>query len=689
MKSILQPETRLFDDAYLKSYIPSILERQEYVAKVKRRLTGGKMSLADFASGHEFFGLHRHGKGWIFREWAPAASSISIFGAFCNWKPSNGIFLERGNNGVWQVIIPEGVLHHGDLYRLYVNWPGGEGNRIPAYARRVVQDDATKIFNAQVWAPDNYYVWKHPDPKPQSPMPIVYEAHVGMAQEKEGIGTYDEFRQNILPRIIDAGYNTIQLMALMEHPYYGSFGYHITSFFAASSRFGTPEELKALIDEAHGAGIAVVMDLVHSHSASNEIEGLSRFDGTPYQYFHDGPRGHHSAWDSRCFDYSKPEVMHFLLSNCRFWLDEYHVDGARFDGVTSMLYSHHGLGTVFTSYDQYFDSSVDLDALTYLVLANEVIHAVKPSAITIAEDVSGMPGLAAPQKDGGYGFDYRLAMGIADCWVKLAEKVPDENWHMGEMWYELTNRRTDERTISYVECHDQSIVGSKTMIFELIDAAMYTDMRVTDQNAYIDRGIALHKMMRLTTLAAAGHGYLNFMGNEFGHPEWVDFPREGNGWSYKYAKRQWHLRDDQNLKYHYLADFDKVMIQLANKAKIIFHKPPHLIHIHEDNKILVFERCGFLFLFNFHPSKSFTDYAIEVPPGKYILMLDTDESRFGGQNRLVPQQAYFTCPEFIEGSTRLCIKVYLPCRSAMVLKKLPEESPDGTSKSRSRRTKTK
>ncbi len=669
MKVIIKPQTKLFDDPYLKPYLSRLHQRQAYARALIKRLTNESMNLADFASGHEFFGLHRKDNGWIFREWAPNASAISITGTFCGWNEKNGIRLEKDSQNVWHAEIPADTLHHGDLYHLHVCWPGGEGNRIPAYSRRVVQDDKTKIFNAQVWHPEKPYNWKHPAPETRNRVALIYETHVGMAQEREGIGTYDEFRKNILPRIVDSGYNTIQLMALMEHPYYGSFGYHVSSFFSASSRFGTPEELKALIDEAHGCGIAVIMDLVHSHAVNNEVEGLSKFDGTTYQYFHAGPRGIHSAWNSRCFDYGKPEVLHFLLSNCRFWLDEYNIDGARFDGVTSMLYHHHGLGSVFTSYDQYFDSSVDNDALAYLTLANEVIHSVKPTAITIAEDVSGMPGLAAPIKDGGCGFNYRLAMGIADRWFKLAEKVPDEQWHMGELWYELTNRRSDEQTISYVECHDQAIVGSKTMIFQLIDAAMYTDMRVSDKNAYIYRGIALHKMMRLATLATAGHGYLNFMGNEYGHPEWVDFPREGNGWSYKYARRQWHLRDDTGLKYHYLADFDREMLEMIGRSKTIFAARPQFIYVHEDNKILVFERAGHLFLFNFSPSRSYTDYAIEVPPGEYRLVLDTDESRFGGQNRLSPGQIFFTHPGRIGNSPKLCIKVYLPCRSALVLEK--------------------
>ena len=464
------------------------------------------------------------------------------------------------------------------------------------------------------------------------------------------------------------GYNTIQLMAIMEHPYYGSFGYHVSSFFAASSRFGTPEELKALIDAAHKEGLAVIMDLVHSHAVMNEIEGLSRFDGTLYQYFHDGPRGHHMAWDSRLFNYSKPEVLHFLLSNCRFWLDEYHVDGFRFDGVTSMLYLHHGLGPAFDHYDRYFDGSVDGDALTYLVLANKIIHQVRPSAITIAEDVSGMPGLAAPIEDGGCGFDYRLAMGVPDCWFKFINDMRDEDWNMEHLWRELTNRRGDELVISYAESHDQALVGGKTTIFEMIDKDMYWSMRVSDQNMMVDRGIALHKMIRLITAATAAGGYLNFIGNEFGHPEWVDFPREGNNWSYKYARRQWHLRDDQDLKYHQLADFDIAMLDLIRKNGVLDKGLPRKIWSHDGDKILMFERAGLFFLFNFHPSQSFTDYPLgQLPPGEYVLVLDTDEERFGGHKRLEPGQHYFTGPVVQNNEARHYIKVYLPCRCGLVI----------------------
>ena len=658
----------LHDDLYLRPYLGRVRERAARVRRTEDRLTrGGEVSLADFASGHEYFGLHRRKDGWVFREWAPAAASVFLVGDFSGWDERPAFALRRiDGEGTWQIDLPADSLGHGDLYRLRLHWQGGCGDRIPAYARRAVQDQTTKIFNAQVWAPREPYRWRHASPDARFAAPAVYEAHAGMAQEEEGIGTYARFRETILPRIVDAGYDTLQLMAVLEHPYYGSFGYHVTSYFAASSRFGTPEEFKQLVDEAHGLGLAVIIDLVHSHAANNVAEGLSCFDGTPHQYFHAGERGYHRLWDSRCFDYGKPEVLHFLLSNCRFWLDEYRVDGFRFDGITSMLYLHHGLGVDFVHYDQYFDDTVDEDALAYLALANGVIHQVAPGAITIAEDMSGMPGLGAPRHEGGCGFDYRLAMGVPECWFKLVRETRDEDWPMGRLWHELTNRRADERTISYVECHDQAIVGGKTAIFELLDAAMYTDMHVRSCNPLVDRAVALHMMMRLATLGTAGCGYLNFMGNEFGHPEWIDFPREGNAWSFHYARRQWHLRADPELRYRFLADFDRDMLLLVRGAGVLCVTPPRLLTANEEDKILAFSRGSLLFLLNFHPHCSVSDYRLPAPAGEYRLALDTDSACYGGQGRVQPGQSYFTrragCAP---GET--CLQVYLPCRTALVL----------------------
>jgi 1,4-alpha-glucan branching enzyme len=662
---------KLSSDPWLDPYRDQLKQRADHIRHMEARLTGGAISLDDFASAHEYYGLHFRDEKWIFREWAPNATAIYLVGDFSNWKQLDAFALHYGDNaGVWEIELPAEALKHGDLYKLKMYWPGGEGERLPAFTRRTLQDPETHIFCAQVWHPVAPYQWKFPHPKKPIEAPLVYESHIGMAQEEAKVGSYLEYKEKILPRIIEMGYNTVQFMGIMEHPYYGSFGYHVSNFFAASSRFGTPEELKELIDACHEAGLAVIMDLVHSHAVKNEEEGLSRFDGTLYQYFHEGDRGVHDAWDSRCFDYGKPEVLHFLLSNARFWLDEYNFDGYRFDGVTSMLYHHHGLGTGFGNYENYFDGSVDSDAFAYLALANQLIHSVRPAAITIAEDVSGMPGLCAAQQEGGCDFDYRLAMGAPDCWFKLANDIPDEEWNLHWLFHELTSHRADEQVISYVESHDQALVGGKTFIFELIDKEMYFNMHVEARNLLVDRGIALHKMARLATLGAAAHGYLNFMGNEFGHPEWIDFPREGNNWSYHYARRQWSLRDDSGLKFHFLADFDQAMVNLVREKSVISHHPVTFRLIHDGDKMMAFERDGLLFIFNFNANQSFLDYAIDVTPGSYRLKLNTDSPEFGGFDLVAPEQTYESF-EYDDGkSTRHQIMAYIPARTAFILERL-------------------
>ena len=659
----------LLDDPYLLPYAEIIHRRAELALTRAANLAKAPGTLAEFACAHEYYGLHKTETGWVFREWAPNATAIWLVGDFSNWQVSDSFRLNHlPGRDVWELYLAADAVSHGQYYRLEIAWNGGRGERIPAYARRVIQDPSTLLFAAQIWNPEPYR-WRVKDFKVPNRVPLIYETHVGMAQEKQSVGTYAEFREKILPRIVQAGYNTIQLMAVMEHPYYGSFGYHVSSFFACSSRFGTPEDLKALVDAAHEAGLAVIMDIVHSHAVKNEREGLSLFDGTPYQYFHDGLRGWHEAWDSRCFDYGKTDVLHFLLSNCRFWLDEFHFDGYRFDGVTSMLYLHHGLGVNFIDYNQYFDTTVDEDAWVYCNLANRVIHEVRPDAITIAEDVSGMPGIAAPLTDSGAGFDYRMAMGVPECWFRLVRDVRDEDWSIGYLWHELTNRRADEQTINYVESHDQALVGGKTLFFQLVDSAVYDTMSRAVGNLKTERGVALHKLARLATLASAGHGYLNFMGNEFGHPEWIDFPREGNSFSYHYARRQWSLRDNPDLMYWCLGEFDEAIIRLITNSGALEGTVPRRLFVSDRNKVLVFERGSLVFLFNFHSSESVADYSVIVPPGDYRLLLDSDEERFGGHARIKPAQTFELLSEMRGNEKCSIIKVYLPCRTAMVLER--------------------
>ncbi len=660
----LNDPASMSDDPYLMPYAGALAGRRENFRLRRDALAGSDGSLAEFANAHEYYGMHFRDGGWTFREWAPNATALFLVGDFNNWTVCAEYSLSRINDrGDWGIVLPESAISHGMHYKLVVEWGGGSGDRIPAYARYVVQDPDTHVFSAVVWHPEEPYVFKNPNPvKPAAT--LIYESHVGMAQEEPKIGSFREYQEKVLPRIAAGGYNTVQLMAVMSHPYYGSFGYHVANFFSIAGIFGTPDEFKELVDAAHGLGLRVIIDLIHSHAVKNEVEGLARFDGTRYAYFHAGEKGEHRQWDSLCFDYDKTEVLHFLLSNCRFWLDEYHLDGFRFDGITSMLYHHHGLGKAFTSYDDYFNGDVSESAITYLTLANAVIHEVNPEAVTIAEDVSGMPGLASAE---GIGFDCRMAMGVTDMWFKLFD-LPDESWNMHYLWHELTNRRSDERTVSYVECHDQAIVGGQSAIFRLAGAAMYDAMSCHISNLQIDRAVALHKMARLATMACAGHGYLNFMGNEFGHPEWIDFPREGNGWSYWYARRQWSLADNGLLRYHGLGLFDRDMMKLASNE--FFSRRTQLIKLDDLAKILIFERDGLIFCFNFHPGASVSDYTVELPPGVYRLKLNSDAKEYCGFGMVQPDQRYFTCKTpASDGSTYQAVKLYLPCRCALVLEK--------------------
>ena len=657
----LQPETRPFAG--------DIALRMDRLAQKRNELAGAG-TLADFANGHLYFGLHRTESGWVYREWAPAAEKLCLTGDFNGWNRESHP-LKKKENGVWEITLPgRDALRHLSRCKVSVTAFGRTQDRIPLYARYVCQDDATKDFCAVVWAPETPFEWTDAgfSRDAQEP-PLIYEAHVGMATEEYRVGTYREFADLVLPRVKQGGYDTVQLMAVMEHPYYGSFGYQVSNFFAASSRFGTPDDLKYLVNKAHGMGLRVLLDLVHSHAAKNTLEGINCFDGTAEQFFKPGAAGDHPAWGSKVFDYGKNGVLHFLLSNLKFWLEEYHLDGFRFDGVTSMLYLNHGLGVAFTGPEMYFSMNTDGNAVTYLQLATELIREVNPRALCIAEDMSAMPGMALPASKGGIGFDYRLSMGLPDFYIKTLKEKRDGEWPMDKLCWELTARRPGEKVIAYAESHDQALVGDQTLMFRLAGAEMYTAMGRDSHSMTVDRAVALHKMIRLITLCAGGEGYLSFMGNEFGHPEWIDFPREGNGWSYHYARRQWHLADDPNLRYGELGAFDRAMLKLCREYDWLSGNGPQCIRFHQQDQVLAFERKNFLFAFNFHPANSQVSLFLPAPvPGKYIPVLSTDDPAFGGFGNVALHTVYETdqqSPEFGRG-----FAVYLPARTALVLRKV-------------------
>ena len=669
LKDRLLSDPGTFNDPYLVPFADVIASRRSKAIwledKIKKENNGSLRSFADY---HKIFGLHFEKGSWVFREWAPNASQIFIICEKTSWQKNKEFQRERKDNHVFERRLAKETFVDEDLFRLKVVWPGGEGDRIPTAATRVVQDPHTLIFNAQVWHPEEKYQWQIKKFSPPKGPLLIYETHVGMALEDKRVGTYAEFEHHILPQIADGGYNTIQLMAIQEHPYYGSFGYHVANFFAPSSRFGTPDELKSLIDAAHKMDIRVFMDIIHSHAVNNEVEGISKFDGTCYQFFHEGARGYHRQWDSRCFDYGKPEVLKFLLSNLKFWIEEFNIDGFRFDGITSMLFEDHGLGRAFTSYKDYYQKDVDVDALSFLYLANRLVHDINPEFITIAEDVSGYPGIAACVSKGGTGVDYRYASGIADFWSKLIKEVKDELWPLGSLWHELTTKRKEEKTISYAESHDQALVGDKTLMMHLMGQHIYTSMEKNNKSMETFRGVALHKMIRLITIATAHSGYLNFMGNEFGHPEWVDFPSERNNFSFHYARRQWSLKYNKNLYFSSLFEFDKKMLDLVKGHNLFSTADVNLLYIHEDDKIIAFERNQMIFVFNFHWLQSFTDYVFDAPPGEYRMVLNSDEILFGGKGRMKQGQVQFNIFDPKRFGKRNLLSLYLPTRTAIVLK---------------------
>ncbi|HEY7088574.1 MAG TPA: alpha-amylase family glycosyl hydrolase [Tepidisphaeraceae bacterium] len=667
-------------DPWLEPYSDALRARHSYFTAALDRINDNGGLLGAISQGHHYFGFNR-GELWgkpgvWYREWAPAALQLRLIGDFNNWDRF-GHPMVRDQWGVWSLFLADeqfsNKLVHGSRVKVtVVHDSSATMDRIPAYIRRVVAEQNTNHYVGLYWHPSEPYRWNHASPKLSlsgvgHPGLRVYESHVGMATEENRVGTFNEFTEKVLPRIKSLGYNAVQLMAIQEHPYYGSFGYHVSNFYAVSSRFGTPEELKHLIDTAHGMGLLVLLDLVHSHSVKNTHEGLNLFDGTDFQYFHGGPRGQHVAWDSLLFDYKKYEVQRFLLSNVRYWLEEYRFDGFRFDGVTSMMYLDHGLGKAFSNYGDYFNDNVDKDAVVYLQLANQLAHAVKPDVITVAEDVSGMVGIARPVEDGGIGFDYRLSMGVPDYWIKILKHKKDEEWSLSELYNMLLNRRRDEKHIAYAESHDQSLVGDKTLAFWLMDQEMYWNMATDRQSVVIDRGMALHKMIRLITFSLGGEGYLNFMGNEFGHPEWVDFPREGNGFSYKYARRQWSLVDNNLLRYRFLNEFDRAMMDLDQRFHILNDSLIEQLALHEDTRQLIYRRGPVVFVFNLHPTESFTGLRIPVPDAHdYHLVLSTEAKRFGGPG-LVQEDMIYPWQHVPMYGRNQSIQLYLPARSAQVL----------------------
>lgn len=449
-----------------------------------------------FTNGLRAFGLQRTQHGFRYREWAPAAVAMSLVGDFNDWDAQRHLCC-RDARGIFETHVPDlpdgsPAIRPGMRYKAMVH-VRKEGNRlhveprVPAWARCTAQDPFTGDMCAVV-PPQGLeeYAWCHPRPAPL-PSPRVYEVHVGISSTSPIVADWSHLRHEVLPRVVALGYTALLLMAVQEHGLYCSFGYQVTSFFAPPSRFGSPVDLQALIDAAHGYGLQVFVELVHSHASANPHEGLHAFDGSDGLYFLDGPAGWHAEWGTRLFDFGRLEVLRFLLCQVCWFAEAYRVDGFRFDAVSTALYRHRSLdghGRFDKGLDDYFgpNSGMDVAALTYFKLVNLLTHElVQPPLVTIAEEHSGLPGLCAPVLERGVGFDFRQAMGLAPLWERLLS-TPSARIDMAHLSEELCRRRIEERRLAYCECHDGSLVGGQSLAFRMMGAGMYDVSRSTDLN---------------------------------------------------------------------------------------------------------------------------------------------------------------------------------------------------------------
>ena len=661
----------------MKPFEINIKKRVLEYKKILNEIIKNEKSLENFSKSYEFMGISLLPNGDIkYREYAPGAKGISIFGEFNNWNKEQ-YWAQKDKFGYWEVIVPNEngapKIQHGQIVKINVVLEDGNWmERNPIWSHYLIQNKENMILENIFWNPEIKYKWKYPEKHMKKPNSLrIYEVHIGLSSFDPKINTYKEFAEDILPRVKKMGYTAIQFMAIMEHADYASFGYHVNYLFAISSRFGTPEEFMYLIDKCHENGLYVIMDIIHSHASSNVNDGFNYWDGTDHLYFHGGDLGKHVQWDSKLYNYSSYETLRLLLSNCSYYINEYRIDGFRFDCVTSMLYTHHGIDYTFTgNYQEYFGEYFNEESAVYLMLANILIHKLNPEALTIAEDFSGMPGLCRPVNEGGYGFDYKMHMKICDKWKNFLMDIKDEEWNIGNILYTLTNRRYNENHISYAESHDQSFIGNYSLSSLLLSSERFWNMsKKSPETIVIDRGICLFKMIRLLTFALGGEGSLNFMGNEFACPDSLDFPKKENRFSYSHCRRRWDLCDNEELRYQFLYKWEVIMNKLEEIFNFIRSKDQYISTKHEEDKVIVFEKGDLLFVFNFHPIKSFEGYQIGTKWGsKHKIILDSDEERFMGKGRLkYGHENMFLSTKKQFNNRPYNMKVYIPSRTCMVL----------------------
>ncbi|KAH9622869.1 hypothetical protein KSS87_007872 [Heliosperma pusillum] len=524
---------------------------------------------------------------------------------FRNKEPPIAYWLETRKGRIAWMNKYTPCLPHGSKYRVYFNTPDGPLERVPAWATYVLPDEEGNQSCAVHWDPSPEFTHKWKNNSPKAPKSLrIYECHIGISGSDPKVSSFLEFSEKVLPYIKDLGYNAIQLFGVVEHKDYFTAGYRVTNFYAVSSRYGTPEDFKRLVDEAHGLGLLVFLDIVHSYSAADEMVGLSLFDGTNDCYFHTGKRGHHKYWGTRIFKYGDVDVLQFLLSNLTWWIEQYHIDGFQFHSIPSMIYTHNGFATFTGDLEEYCNQYVDRDALMYLILANDILHALHPNIITIAEDATLYPGLCEPSSQGGLGFDYYVNLAAPEMWLSLLENVPDNEWSMSKIVTTLMgNKAYTNKMLLYAENHNQSISGGRSLAEILLGAEIDSNLSTSS----LLRGSSLHKG--------------------------VEFPTSNNNFSYELASRRWDLLSDQGV-HQELFHFDQDMMKLDKAGKVLSRCLPNVHHVNDDTMII----------------------------------LNSDEKKYGGQGAInTDQNLQRSIRKRIDGLQN-CVQLPLPSRTAQTKK---------------------
>ncbi|MCQ4638318.1 1,4-alpha-glucan branching protein GlgB [Anaerovorax odorimutans] len=639
-----------------------------------QRSTLDEKDLARFEKGGSFrcyenFGAHKErrcGKnGYRFALWAPHAKSVRVTGDFDDWQGRTFFMEETSAKGVWEAFVP--CAREGMLYKYLIETSAGQylykADPFAFFAEKRPGTASRLTDLSYAWSDDGWMKARKNQSHFQKPMNI-YEVHLGSWKQKPRAKdsqepefyAYRQLAKELTSYVRDMGYTHVELMPVMEHPFDGSWGYQITGYYAPTSRYGSPRDFKYLIDCLHRAGIGVILDWVPGHFC-RDAHGLCRFNGSKLYESEE-----HAEWGTFNFDYSRPQVVSFLVSSAVFWLEEYHVDGLRVDGVSSLLYLNYGIDDPSQKKYNAQGGEENLHAKAFLQKLNETIGRLFPDVFTIAEESTAWPLVTYPPGEGGLGFHYKWDMG----WMNDTLKYCALDFPFREGGHDLL---TFSMMYAFNEnfilplSHDEVVHGKRSLI-----GRMPGDYW---------RQFAGLRLLLLYQMCHSG-AKLNFMGNEFGQfIEWRFY--EGLEWFLlDYEAHAKHLRFVKALNHCYL---EQTPLWEQNYTWSGYE------WIDADNRrqsILVFRRQGkdpenfSVILLNFRPH-TYEAFRIGVPePGTYREIFNSDAAEFGGSGHINPGPLQSAKGEY--HGQKQHIEVSVPPVGGMILSFCPQRKGPAKSK---------